>query len=309
MVAVSAFAQVDPNRTVLVINGEEIKGAEYYRRMEYLTGVGRWMGTSFAEFPPGFLTIEQLITERLVLQLARERNVMPTDTEVQSELNFGLEADPKMLENWTASGRSRDELLYQIRLQLAQFKLATQGITITDQEVDQFYKENQAMFTTPRRYKLRVIAVTDDAKQQRVDADLRSGKKFDEVARAHSDDLSASAGGEFGTVALSDLNETARRAIQNAKIGQPTDWVISSDTRVKFLVEQILPEEVQKMDNRLRREVRRMMMMDRGRVKNNVPQAMNEMRSKANIDIKHKEFAEAYQKFIDAFLKEKGIGQ
>ena len=57
----TAQNMVDPNRVVLVINGEEIKGAEYYRRMEYLPGVGSQMGASFSDFPPGFLTIQQLI--------------------------------------------------------------------------------------------------------------------------------------------------------------------------------------------------------------------------------------------------------
>ena len=61
LTACAAYAQVDANRTVAVVNGEEIKGGEYYHRMEYLSGVGRIGNNGVNEFPPGFMTIEQLI--------------------------------------------------------------------------------------------------------------------------------------------------------------------------------------------------------------------------------------------------------
>ena len=76
------WSQVDPARVVAVINGEEIKGAEYYRRMEYLPGAGKMLGDRFAEFPPGFMAIEQIITERLVYQLAKQKHCLPTDAEI-----------------------------------------------------------------------------------------------------------------------------------------------------------------------------------------------------------------------------------
>src|SRR5471030_1100048 len=74
-----AVKMVDPGRVVAVVNGDEIKGAEYYRRMEYLEGVGIRLGNQFAEFPPGFLAIQKIIDERLTFQLAKSKGVYPTD--------------------------------------------------------------------------------------------------------------------------------------------------------------------------------------------------------------------------------------
>ncbi|HJP82260.1 MAG TPA: peptidyl-prolyl cis-trans isomerase, partial [Fimbriimonadaceae bacterium] len=219
-----ATAQVDVNRTVVVVNGEEIKGGEYYHRMEYLTGVGKPMNSGVAEFPPGFLTIEQLITERLIFQLAKNKGVMPTEPEVDNELKLRIEDDPKLLETWINSGRSEDELRYAIRLDLAQFKVSTAGINLTDQEVEAHYKQNPAMYTTPKKVKLSVIVVRDADAVQKVDAALKAGKSFAETAKLYSEDLTKGVGGELGNINYPALSETVRAALDQIKIGQTTDW-------------------------------------------------------------------------------------
>ena len=308
MAAAISFAQVDPERVVVVVNGESIKGAEYYRRMEFLPGVGRQMGRSFAEFPPGFLTIEQLITERLIVQLAKKKNVAPSDSEVQAELNARMADNKNLLTDWQAMGRTRKELEDQIRIELCQFKVLTQGVTITDQEVDQHYKDQKVMYTTPRQARLRVIAVGDEASQTAVDNELKAGKSFADVARAHSLELSKEQGGLVGDVPYGSLSETVRTALGKIKIGQSTDWIVSEGTRVKFFLENIIPEKTQELDASLKRNIRMRLMMDKGKAKNNVAAEMSQLRADAKIDIKQKEFAEAYAKFIQAFLREKGPG-
>ena len=193
----SAFAQLDPNKTVATVNGEAIKGAEYYRRMEFLPGVSKDMGTGLLEAPPGFLTILQLIGEKLILQLARERNVYPNDAEVKGEIQYRLVDDPNLIKDWIATGQSQTDLESEIRYELARFKLQTAGVNITDQEVEKFYAENPSLFTSPRKYKLWVIAVRDQAAADGVEADLKGGKKFSEVAREKSIDMTKSIGGDL----------------------------------------------------------------------------------------------------------------
>lgn len=300
--SLGAHAQVDPNRVVVTINGEDVKGAEYYRRMEYLPGVGKRSGDNFAEFPPGFLTIEQLITERLVLQLAKEKGVAPTDAEVQAELQAAVEDNPKILQDWTDSGRTRAELEYEFKYQLAQFKLITQGITITDQQVEQFYKENPTMFTLPKRIKLRVIVVNTEADKLAVEADLKAKKPFSDVAKARSLDLSRSIGGDYGISAYDDLSPAAKDAVNKRGADGVTDWVTSGNNYVKFWVEQVLPEEKIPLDAKTKRRIRKQRMADIGNVKNDIKKMMSDMRARAKIDIKQKEFADAYKKFIDQYL-------
>lgn len=310
----SAEAQVDPTRLVATVNGEEIRGLEYYRRMEYLPGVGKQNGQVFSEFPPGFLTIEQLITEKLILQLAKEKGVLPSDNDVQNEFMIRQTDNVDLLPAWQSSGRTVDELKKQILIELAQFRLATFGVTITDQEVEQDYANNPTLYTTPKRFKLRVIVLKDSKKKGAVDADLASGKSFAETAGKFSEDISRLNGGIYGTVPVQLLSETISEALKSVKIGKTTEWVdlkLSDDsaTSLKFLLEDVLAEVKSPLDARLRRGIRQRLLADRGKVKNNVIKEMAAARAKAKVDIKQPEFADVYKKFIEGYLKQQSGGQ
>lgn len=309
MMAVSVVAQTDPASVVLTVNGDVIKAVDYYHRMEILPGVSKRVGNASLSYPPGFLTLEALITERLVFQLAKQKGVMPTDKEIQDELTSILAENPTFLNETAMAGQSRADVEHQIKYQLAQFKISTFGVTITDAEIDKFYKDRPNLFTIPKRAKLSVIAVSDEATKSKVDAELSGGKAFADVAKAYSEDVSKAAGGEFGTVPIGELPEPVRNALNATKIGQSTPWVLmappSADPKVevkwpqaKFLLHDIVPETKTPLDAKVRKQLRRRLMLDRGAAKNDVAKEMQDMRDKANIVIANKSFAEMYKKYL-----------
>ena len=298
----SALAQIDASKTVASVNGDPIKGSEYYRRMEYLDGVGKMFGNNFVSFPPGFLTLEQLITERLLLQLAKEKGVLPTDAEVEADLKATLDAEPSILTNWTDSGRTREELLQQTRYNLAQFKLATRGITITDAEVDKFYADNPTLFTVGKQVELKIIAVNTDEAQKAVDADLAAGKPFPDVAKARSADVSKDWGGDFGLRLWDDLSEQARQALASVKTGETSAWVANGETRVKFWLGKVLAPSKKPLDASLRRVIRREQLLAKGRVANNLQKDMIELRRRSSVTFENKAFADSYKKFVDSLV-------
>src|SRR5690349_10770728 len=102
LLAVSCFAhaQVDLNRTVMTIDGAEVKGQEYYRTMEYLNGVGKNVGSGIMEMPPGLLTIDKIITDRLILKLAKKKGVYPSDAELKADVDQKIKENPDMLTEW-----------------------------------------------------------------------------------------------------------------------------------------------------------------------------------------------------------------
>ncbi len=309
----TAQAQTDPNRVVATVNGEEIRGPEYYRRMEFLPGVGKQTGQVFSEFPPGFLTIEQLITERLIIQLAKAKGVLPNENDVQSEFALRLADTPDILTNWLAGGRTTEELKQQIKIELAQFRIASFGVTITDQQVEQDYEKSKSRYTTPKRYKLRVILLKDSSKKDKVDADLIAGKKFGDTAALYSDDISRLRGGEYGIVPVEALATTVAEALKTVKIGSTTPWLdlkLGDGTSVtlKFFLEDTYPEIVAPLDGKLRRAIRQRLAVERGRAQNDISSQMKAARTKAAIDIKQPEFAEAYKKFIEGYLKQQAGG-
>lgn len=301
-------AQVDPNRVIAVVDGQEIRGAEYYRRMEYLPGVGTVVGNTFQQFYPGFMTLEELINERLIFELAKAKGVMPTDAEIQDELKNRLELDSQYEEKYVAGGQTHAELIYDLKFELAQLNLLTAGITVTDQEVEQFYKDNKTMFTISPQVKLRVVAVSSIADAAAVDKDITAGKDFAAIAKAHSVDASAPTGGDLGIRSLDEFSPAIRDVLAKTTVGKITQWFPAStgESEFRFQVVEIVPERLQPLTPAVRRQARLRMRMDRGRVKNNVKKDLNDLRRKASIDIKDKSLSDAYKKFIEAYLKATG---
>ena len=69
------------------------------------------------------------------------------------------------------------------------------------------------------------------------------------------------------------------------------------------MIEKIIAPKLAPLDADLLRQTRQQIMMDRGKVKNPIKDELNNLRHTATIDIKDKEFAEAYKKFLDAYFK------
>lgn len=309
-VAAPLMAQIDPSQVVVTVDGVEVKAAEYYRRMEFLPGVGKQVGSALVVFPPGFLTLEQLITEKLVFELAKEKGVMPSEAEIQAEYKQELEDNPEALAQWEQTGQPKEGLIEKLKYDYAQFKILTAGVTITDQEVDKFYKDNPTMFTVPQRYKLRMIAVQTDAAQAAVDADLAAGKSFADAAKDHSEDISKSNGGDIGTSPIEAMPDYFRQPISMTAAGKATGWITIPDknAKAKFFVESVVPAELKPIDAKLRRAIRKRMMVDQGSVKNNIDKEMAAIRAKAKIEIKNQKFADAYKSFVDNYLKHQSTG-
>jgi len=308
----TASAQVDPARTIATINGEEIKGDEYYRRMEFLPGVGKRAGNAFTEMPPGLLALDQLITERLIIQLARDKGVFPSELELNSEIADRMKADPNGLKTWTDSGRTEADWRRAILIDLCQFKIVTFGVTVTDQDVDRIYNTRGEEFTTPKQYKLSVIVVSSTEKQTAVDNDLRANKPFDEIARNHSEDITKASGGQYGTVPETVFAPAVKTALAATRQGQTTAWLPTraGDQQMfaKFRVDEIIPAKKDPLTPELRKSIRRKRAIELGNVRNNITTEMAAMRRKARVDIKNPEFAEAYKKLIEAYLGQPSTG-
>lgn len=279
-----ASAQSDPTKPIATVNGETIGGMEYFRRMEFLPGFGKMVGARFIESWPGYLALQQLINERLMLQLAKEKNVYPKDADVTAELDLRLKNTPTLLESLAKVGITKADLERQVRVDLAEFNITTMGVNVTDQEIEQHYKDNPTRFTVPKRYKLRLIAVSEDKKAQ-VDSALAGGKPFADVARDMSSDPSALQGGALGEIPATAFAEVVTKLLDATKIGSTTEWIKGTSGWFKFLLEDVKASEKIPLDANTKAQLRRSLMLDRGRVRNNLDKMMSDARKKANISV------------------------
>lgn len=296
----AAFVQAQGD-TMIEINGEKVSRNDYVRRMEYLPGIGKaTRDGNFVEVFPGLATIDYLINERLTLQVAKERGVEPSNAEIDTELAMIQRREPGLLDRYLATGRTKEEYRAVIRYNLAQFKLQTEGILVTDTEIKNLYDlAKDVRFTRPPMVRLRVIAVNSETETKEVDAELKAGKTFAATAALLSKDVTSRSGGMYGDIPLDQLSANVKDAVSKLKKGDTTAWLKSSDTLlVKFFVEEVIPRTTRPLDADLKEDLRRELMVRKGASKNDVTKLVREARSKANIKIASPEFEKAYKDSI-----------
>ena len=217
-----------------VVNGTEIKRDEvekYYR-----TRINpEAQETSPEEVLSGKLNVvEQLINNEILLERAKKLNLEASDGEVEdkfTELKSGYTED-EFQRKLKEGGMSVDDLKKDLRRQLSIQKLLNREVaakvTITDQDVVDFYNTNRNQFNVAEpQYRISQIVITprkdpmirnrknddatNDAEAQRkakmLEDKLNSGADFAQLAMDYSEDPNTAAtGGDLGYISESSLN-------------------------------------------------------------------------------------------------------
>ncbi len=149
----------------------------------------------------GRAMLEEIISERLLQRAARQKGVSVSNAEVEARLRILQEnAGGEQLFNQrlSALGLTPSLLRQQLRTQLLAEKVLE--ISVSDEEIQQYFDLNRALLEIPARVKLRWLVVTDEAKAKQAYERLRRGEPFTRVTAEMSDfpDVRADQG-DFGT--------------------------------------------------------------------------------------------------------------
>lgn len=283
----AALAQpnLEPSRVMVKVNGESIVFSQYFQRMQVLPNVGRLINDKFVPSTPGMLTLQQLINERLMVQLAREQGVLPSDAEISAEVERRKRDEPLLFQAFVQLGLPEEEFRWDTLVNLAQFRLITKGVNVVDMEVEARYKANLATrYTLPKRYTLRVITVSRKEDQAKVDEALAAKKPWGEVASEFSQDSGKLDEGRFGVIPDSELAGALRPEIVKLNKGDMTGWITAGNLFAKFWLENVQEKEVIPFDDNLKRDIRRELLVERGQMKNDLSRMMTDMRKKANLE-------------------------
>ena len=196
--------------------------------------------------------LDELINSEILLERASKMNLLASDAEVdekftESKSPYTEEEFQKKLEE---SGLSVDDLRNDIRRQLSIQKLLNREvvakISITDQDIAEFYNKNRSQFNVPEpQYHIAQIVITPHAdptvhnrKNDKATNEAEAGRKaamliqqldagadFSELAMDYSEDPSASTGGDLGFQPESAFNKSdpmLKSAVLSMKAGQVT---------------------------------------------------------------------------------------
>lgn len=127
----------------------------------------------------GKSVLDNLITNSLVLQEAKKEKVTVSQSEIDGQINKitdNLKASGQDLNSaLAAQGMTKADLTDQVKLQLLVQKMAGKDITVTDQEISDYFKQNQS--TYPKGQKLDQTLkdqIKSDLTQQKTNAAIQT---------------------------------------------------------------------------------------------------------------------------------------
>jgi peptidyl-prolyl cis-trans isomerase SurA len=203
--------------------------------------------------------LDELVNSEILLQRANKMNLVASDAEVEDKFTeskspYTEEEFQKKLKD---TGLSVDDLRSDIRRQLSIQKLLNREvvakISITDQDISDFYNKNRAQFNvTEPQYHVAQIVITPRAdptvhnrKNDKAANEAEAGRKaamliqklnagadFAELAADYSEDASASTGGDLGFQPQSSFNKSdpvLKNAVLSLKPGGVTQPIHAKD--------------------------------------------------------------------------------
>ena len=232
--------------------------------------------------------LDELVNNHILLEKAKTLGLQAADGEVEDK--FTEFKAPYTEEEFQRQLKTRnytvDDLRNDIRRQLSIQKVINHEvvakITVTDQDVQDFYNQNRAQFNvTEPQYRIAQIVVTphkdpglrnrknDDAttdaearrKAAALEQQLSTGADFAQVAMDYSEDpASAGSGGDLGYVPESSLSQSdpaLKKAVMSLKPGQTSGVIVLRDSyRILKLVSKEAPGQRDLNDPAVQQSIR-----------------------------------------------------
>lgn len=249
-----------PDNVAAVVNGRSITYDELEKQYKVLFSSPNENISEDEVASQKLEILRGLVDNEIMLQRAEMLGLMAVDSDVEAKFNelrapYTQEEFQKQLE---ARNMTEDDLKAQLRRDLSVQKLfnkeITSHITITDQDVTDFYNTNKASFNLVEpQIHLAQILVTPHpdpnvrnlrrdkaqneeqavAKIKAIDARLKQGEDFAMVAQSYSEDPdTAPNGGDLGFIpesSLEQVNVELRRLVMSLQPGQTSDVIQSPE--------------------------------------------------------------------------------
>lgn len=185
--------------------------------------------------------LDSMITDRLLSQLAREKNLDVREQvkmyveNIKKENN--LESDEDLRRALQSQGMKYEEWLKDMEesllRQAAVFSEVDRTIVIDDSETVGYYKLHQKEFIEPEVYRLRAIYVKEEDKskeeieatKKEINEKIRAGEDFAALAGQYSEGPEKESQGDLGTFKKGELEKTLQQAVDRIDRGEITPWI------------------------------------------------------------------------------------
>ncbi|SFG99709.1 peptidyl-prolyl cis-trans isomerase C [Desulfotomaculum arcticum] len=216
--------------------------------------------------------VDQMIDQKLVLQDAEKKGMMPSDKEVQDQIDeikkqLGTEADFKkyLAANGVNETKLNDLFRQQLAMNNLQEKIVSEVPEPTDEQIKAYYEQNKTQFSQPEQRQVSHILIgvgdySNGQKRSEVDAKvlalqvvqkIKAGEDFAELAKKYSDDQgSKDNGGQYpafskGSGFVEEFEDTAF----NLKQGEYTVEPVKTTFGYHIIrLDEIIPAKTQTLE-------------------------------------------------------------
>ncbi|MFZ0911390.1 MAG: peptidylprolyl isomerase [Candidatus Acidiferrales bacterium] len=233
-----------------VVNGHEIQRAEVEKYFRSRVNAEAQAPSQEEGLSLKLSILDELINNQILLERANRLNLVASDAEVEDKFTESKSpyTEDEFQKKLRDAGLTMDDLKGDLRRQLSIQKLLNREvvakITITDQDVMDFYQKNRAQFNVPEpQYHIAQIVVTprpdpaihnrkNDKATNEIDAQrkvasieqkLNAGADFAQLAMDYSEDASSSTGGDLGFHGESSFNQSdpaLKKAVMSLRPGE-----------------------------------------------------------------------------------------
>lgn len=216
----------------------------------------------------GFQALQELATRKLVMQMASDEGLMPTEQEIEAEIKFKTAINPQYLNELTSVGFSFGQIRREVAYAMCEERLLTRGIDVKMDEVDQMMKENPQQFIEPATVTVYQILTNSEARREQVDSELRASVPFKQVATNRTIDPQ----GPRKQYATERLAEPLKSALEGKPISHVTDWIDAGNgAQAKYFIEARTESKPVDMTPERKELLRRQIALNYGRQANDLP--------------------------------------
>jgi parvulin-like peptidyl-prolyl isomerase len=245
IIAVVLYGQETVEAIVAIVNDDIITLSEYKAEHEVLYNFLRSQ-LQGEEFDKQYEAqrkelLERMITERLLLQEAREQDLnieeqlrMYIDN-IKTQNNIG--SDEELRRQMAQQGIDFEVWKKQQEKGLLQqsvvFNEVGRNIAIDETDVINYYDQHPDRFTEPTEYSIRAIFVSSEDKSEddervkmaEIDEKLAAGEEMAALAEQYSEGPEKETQGDLGTFKQGELAEPLQTAVENIDVGSMTSWI------------------------------------------------------------------------------------
>ncbi|MBW4083406.1 peptidylprolyl isomerase [Paenibacillus sp. S150] len=214
---VQPFQKDDSNVAVASVNGTDITKAQLYDKLVEAGGEA---------------TLQNLITTTLVDQEAKKANITVTDADIDAEIEdlktqFG--GEDALNSALQQSSMTLDDLKKQMPLQVEIRKLVEPKVTVTEDDISQYYEDNKASFNQEEEVRASHILVETQEEADAIVKQLADGADFATLAQEKSTDTgSKDNGGDLDFFKKGDMVAEFSDAAFKLKVGE-TSGAVKTD--------------------------------------------------------------------------------